>query len=247
MRKIIFGFGCLCLLLITLPGIAQKMTWTTKSDAARDLAISGAHHLMNVEFPLAYNDLSQALKLDPDFTDALVLMSNLNYGQTRKDFAERAMKSAADKTEGEKMFASLLDTSLKQAQRQDIWAKLHTMFPDGAFIGHIYVISRSDKDESFNAAQEYIKKFPDEPGMYNIIAYYYLQNKKDTAMAKQYFEKYLSLYPDGCNPYDSMGEFYLDTGDTANAKKYYRMALEKYPFYNSALNALQKINAEQKK
>ena len=41
------------------------------------------------------------------------------------------------------------------------------------------------------------------------MAYLILQVKKDTATAKPYFEKYIAMYPDGCNPYDSMGEFYL--------------------------------------
>ena len=121
------------------------------------------------------------------------------------------------------------------------------MFPDGAMIGHFYVITRATPEESFTAAQEYIKKFPDQPGMYNNLAYAYLQVKKDTAMAKQYFEKYLAMYPEGANSYDSMGEFYLDTGDVANAEKYYKMALEKYPFTNSSINALQQIADNKKK
>ena len=74
-----------------------------------------------------------------------------------------------------------------------------------------------------------------------------LQVKKDTAAAKQLFEKYITMYPDGCNPYDSMGEFYLDTGDTANAEKYYKLALEKYPFNISSIEALEKIEAGKKK
>jgi hypothetical protein len=39
-----------------------------------------------------------------------------------------------------------------------------------------------------------------------------------------------------------MAEYYLTTGDTTNAEKYYKMALEKYPFFNSSVNAMQKIN-----
>ena len=66
-------------------------------------------------------------------------------------------------------------------------------------------------------------------------------------MAKQNLEKYIALYPDGCNPYDSMGEFYLDTGDTTNAEKYYKMALEKYPFNISSVEAVEKIEAAKKK
>jgi tetratricopeptide (TPR) repeat protein len=260
MRKINVGILTLLLLLLfTTNGSSQKkvasskktvalktMTWTTKSKAAHDLAGQGASHLMNAEFEMAYRDFSEAVKLDPNFTVALVFMSNLSAGNSRKMYAKRALKSAADKTAGEKLFASIVDEKNTQEARQDIWAKLHKMFPDGGMIGHFYAISRATPEERFAAAQDYIKRFPDNPGMYNTIGYYYLQDKKDTAMAKQYLEKYLAMYPEGANPYDSMGELYLDMGDYANAEKYYTMALEKYPFTNSSINALEKMRAEKK-
>jgi tetratricopeptide (TPR) repeat protein len=246
MKKFISSTICVLFVLFTLQGISQKMTWTTKSKAASTLGHAGAVHMMNAEFEQAYQDFYEAIKLDPNFTVALVFMSNLTYGNVRKDYIQKAIKSAMNKTEGEKLFASLLDSGLTQQNRQDIWAKLHTTFPDGAVLGHFYVITRATPEESFSAAEDYIKKFPDEPAMYNNLGYYYLQTKKDTAMAKQYLDKYLDMYADGTNPYDSMGEYYLDAGDTANAKKYYTMALEKYPFFNSSINALQKMATDKK-
>ena len=121
------------------------------------------------------------------------------------------------------------------------------MFPDGGMINNFYVITRATPEERFNAAQDYIKKFPDNPWMYNTIAYYYMLDKKDMAKAKECFDKYLTLYPKGYNPYDSMGEYYMTAGDMANAKKYYTMAVEKYPFSNSSVEALEKINDQAKK
>jgi tetratricopeptide (TPR) repeat protein len=236
------GFVCIAFLSGTVIANGQKMTWTTNSDQARTLAMEGAHHLMNVEYQEAYDDFGQALKLDPDFTVALALMSNLNRGTTSEEFAKKAVESSKDKTEGEKLFVSLLDTSLTQDQRSETWSKLHDMFPDGKFVSYLFVVTRKTPDEQFNAALDYSKKFPDEPAIYNYLAYQCLQVKKDTAKAKEYFEKYLAMYPDGYNPYDSMGEFYLDTGDTADAKKYYEMSLEKYPFNVSSIEALEKIN-----
>jgi Tfp pilus assembly protein PilF len=74
-----------------------------------------------------------------------------------------------------------------------------------------------------------------------------MQDKKDMAKAKECFEKYIKLYPNGYNPYDSMGEYYMNNGDMANSKKYYTMAVEKYPFATSSVEALQKINDMAKK
>jgi Tfp pilus assembly protein PilF len=247
MKKFIISFICMSFVLFSVPAMAQQMTWTTKSKEAKSLALAGASHMMNAEFAQAYTDFSSAVKLDPNFMVALVYMANLSYGQTRKDYAARALESTKDKTEGEKLFASTLDPTLKADGRRPIWEKLHKMFPDGKVLANLYVQTRTTPEERFAAAEDYIKKFPDEASMYNTIAYYYMQDKKDNAMAKQNFEKYISLYPDGCNPYDSMGEFYLNTGDTTNAEKYYKMALEKYPFNSSSVDALQKINDAKKK
>ncbi|MEO6219497.1 MAG: tetratricopeptide repeat protein, partial [Ginsengibacter sp.] len=173
-------------------------------------------------------------------------MSNLSRGKSREMYAERAQKSAMTKTEGEKLFASLADSTKTQDQRRDIWAKLHSMFPDGEMLAHYYAVTRATPEERFAAAEDFIKQFPNSPGMYNTIAYYYMQNKKDNEMAKKNFEKYIELYPEGTNPYDSMGEYYLTTGDKENSKKYYGMALEKYPFYDGSITALQKMADQEK-
>ena len=259
MRKIHLAFvGILLSLLLTQPAFAQKknskqstqlktMTWTSKSEAAKTLASEGANYFMNIEFPQAYEKFKQALELDPDFTVALVFMANLTEGEVKKDYSKRAVASAANKTEGEKLFASLLKEGATADINRGVWAKLHEMFPDGGMIGNFYVVTRATPEERFTAAQDYITKFPDNACMYNTIAYYYMLDKKDMAKAKECFEKYIALYPKGYNPYDSMGEYYMTVGDSENSKKYYTMAVERYPFSNSSVNALQKMNDDAKK
>lgn len=253
--------GILLACIIAIPGFTQKkdktsnkpnpqsktMTWTTKSAAAKTLASEGAEYFMNIEFPQAYEKFKQALELDPDFTVALVFMANLTEGDVKKDYSKRAVKSSENKTEGEKLFASLVKEGATAAINRDVWTKLHEMFPDGGMLGTFYVVTRATPEERFAAAQDYIVKFPKNPWMYNTLAYYYMLNKKDMAKAKECFDKYIELYPNGYNPYDSMGEYYMTNGDADNAKKYYTMAVERYPFSNSSVNALQKINEDAKK
>jgi tetratricopeptide (TPR) repeat protein len=249
MKKFSFAIiGMLVLLFSSLTGFSQKktMTWTTKSKAALELAQSGVDHMMNNEFALAYTDFSAALKLDPEFTIPLVFMTNLNAGETSKTYAQRAVKSAVNKTEGEKLFASLADEKMTFENARAVWEKLHTMFPDGAMLGNYYVITRATPEERFAAAQDYLKKFPENGFMYNTLGYYYM-NKKDMENAKKNFEKYVSLHRDGPNAFDSMADYYEHNGDTANARKYYMMALEKYPFFNSSANAIQRMDDAKKK
>jgi len=221
----------------------RKMTWSTKSDKAKELASQGADHAMNIELAQAYEDFNAALKLDPDFTVALVFMSSLTSGETKKAYAERAIRSAEKKTAGEKLFASTVAPGNTPESNREVWAKLHDMFPDGTMIGLYYVFTRATPAEQFTVAQDYMKKFPDEAPIYNILAYLYIQEKKDTATAKTYFEKYLQMHPDGCNSYDSMGEYYFMVGDLQNSEKYYKLSLEKYPFNSSSSDKLKEIKA----
>ena len=221
----------------------KKMTWTTTSDKAKEFASQGACQSMNIEFSQAYEDFKAALKLDPDFTVALVFMANLTTGATQKAYAERAIKSAEGKTAGEKLFASTVAPGNTPESNREVWAKLHDMFPDGGMIGLYYVFSRATPAEQFTAAQDYMKKFPDEAAIYNILAYLYMQEKKDTATAKTYFEKYVQMHPDGCNSYDSMGDYYFMVRDMENSEKYYKLSLEKYPFNSSSSQRLKEIKA----
>ena len=249
MKKLTCKLVGICLVVVlSFNAFSQSkmMAWPGKSKAAKELALSGMNHIMNAESEQAYNDISAALRLDPNFTPALSLMSYLTRGTIRQTYADKAMATAADKTEGIKLFASAANVKNTPEQNREIWTKLNSMYPDDPMIGHFYVTSRATPEERFNAAQAYITKFPEQGAMHNTLAYYYMQDKKDNAMAKQHFEKYISMYPDGANPYDSMGEYYLTIGDMENSKKYYSMAVEKFPYLNSSVNALQKM-AESKK
>ena len=75
----------------------------------------------------------------------------------------------------------------------------------------------------------------------NTLGYFYynIGNKEE---AKNLFEEYLILYPDGYNSYDSMGEFYYNEGDMENALKFYKKAKEMYPAATSANMMIEEIS-----
>lgn len=227
-------------------GAQKSMTWTTNSKAAREWAQKGTVHFLNAEWPQAYDYFSRAANLDPNFTEPLIFMSWMAAGQSKKDLAQKALKSATNKPEGEKLWASIVDEKSTTESRRDVWTKLNDMYPDDIVVASGYVRSRATLDERIAAAEEFLKKYPNAGHMHNSIAYYYME-KKDNEKAKQHFEKYIELYPEGYNAYDSMGEYYLTIGDQENAEKYYTMALEKYPFITSAQEAMGKIKADKAK
>jgi len=226
---------------ITLTSNAQEITWTSKSKAAKEWAKKGYVHYQNLETEVAYEDFTKALEKDPNFTMVQFLMSRLSVGDTKKMYADEARMSVANKSEGEKMFITLLDAkSVDEAH--GIWSNLHTKFPDDAMSYYYYIITMSDTTKVFDALTEYLQKYPSSPEAINNIAYLYLLDKKDTATAKKYFEKYIEVYPGGYNPYDSMGEFYYRIGDMVNSKKYYTQSLEHYPFCYTSRQKLEEFN-----
>ena len=61
-------------------------------------------------------------------------------------------------------------------------------------------------------------------------------------MEKYYINTYDTLYPNGYNSYDSMGEFYYNEGDMENAMKFYTKAKEMYPSAVSANTMISEIS-----
>jgi Tfp pilus assembly protein PilF len=244
-KKLASLLGIIVFSLFFFSGQAQDKTikWTTKSKKARELALQGAKLAMNAEIQQAYDYFNSALKLDPDYTFALVFMAQVTSGATKKDYSEKAIKSASNKSEGEKLYASTVAPGITPETNRQAAAKLYEMYPGEKMFGLNYVFSRATPEEGVKAAEEFLKKFPDDPPINNSLGYMNIQVKKDTAAARRFFEKYIQLYPEGCNPYDSMGEFYFMTGDMDNSEKYYNMALEKYPFNISSIDKLKEIKA----
>ncbi len=244
-KNFIVLLSMLAFSLLTVTADAQKktMTWTTTSEKAKTICDEAVNFFFNIEFAQSYEKMNEALKLDPNFTVPLVFMTNLTGGELQKKYREQVIKSLKGKTEGEKLFASTAAEGSTPEKNRETFDKLYKMFPDGSMLGANYVFTRATPEEQFKACEEYHKKFPKEAWVYNIMGYYYMQTKKDMVKAKEYFQKYMDANPDGCNPFDSMAEYYFNNGDMENSTKYYRMALDKYPFNNSSINKLADIRA----
>ena len=65
------------------------------------------------------------------------------------------------------------------------------------------------------------------------------ENKVDEAIAV--FKINVKLFPDFANPYDSLGDAYLQIGDTENAIKNFKIALEKDPNFENSKTKLNKL------
>jgi dienelactone hydrolase len=74
---------------------------------------------------------------------------------------------------------------------------------------------------------------------------YILLNANRVKEAIEIFKLNVTLYPQGFNTYDSLGEAYLASGNRDEAIRNYKKSLELNPQNTNATNVLRRINAEQ--
>ncbi|MBT3251764.1 MAG: MBL fold metallo-hydrolase [Candidatus Marinimicrobia bacterium] len=99
------------------------------------------------------------------------------------------------------------------------------------------------------AIKEYKKLKLENSGEYqfnefelNMLGYHLsYRDKWDDAI--KIFKLNISEYPESVNPYDSIGEAYMNRGDKKKAIKYFKKALEIDPEYPSSLAALEKLRS----
>lgn len=77
----------------------------------------------------------------------------------------------------------------------------------------------------------------------NGLGYEYLRND-EIEHAIAIFELNVAEYPDAANPYDSLGEAYMKSGDREKAVKNYRKSLELNPQNTNAVRMLEQMEAD---
>lgn len=85
--------------------------------------------------------------------------------------------------------------------------------------------------------------YPDyriDESLLNGVGYRYLNDKKIND-AIEIFKLNATEYPKSANVYDSLGEAYLNSGDTTSAIKYYEKALKINPKFPSSIEMLKKL------
>jgi hypothetical protein len=99
------------------------------------------------------------------------------------------------------------------------------------------------------AAKQYRELKAAAPAAYNFAEYelnalgYQLIRAKKFEEAIRIFQLNVEAYPQSSNVYDSLGEAYMDRGDTAQAIANFHKSLQLNPKNRNALQMLQKLNA----
>ena len=251
-KKIVYVIVCL---LFPLASVAQTpgatgIEWFGDNEIANNHVSHGITHLMNIELAKAYAFLEAAVDEDPSLFAPHVVLSLLTTGEKAAYHAEQAKQNVADKGEVSKLYVSLLDVprgSEGAEARRAIWEQMYQAAPPEANLVHFYyALTREDGKDTI-AALETLLAEPNPNNrslahVHNILGYaYYAEGDKE--QAKQHFDAYLAMYPNGYNAHDSMGEYYLFEGDLEQAKAHYEHARELFPMSQNANAKLEELES----
>ena len=231
--------------------------WFNDNPDHREIIIEGIRHFENIEFEKAFVYFEKAVRLDSTLFAPHVMLASLSRPNSvqQEYHYEKAKELVMDKNENSKRFVSLLDfkndngkrSMMGRGEKMKIWEAMIKDAPNGPFIQFYHAWSRATIEERIEAMENLLELrlnsgSTDNGHILNVLGYSYMQSDS-LEKAKTMFEEYISLYPNGYNPYDSMGEFYFLQKDYENAKIYYNKALDAYPAANSAFQKMQEINS----
>jgi tetratricopeptide (TPR) repeat protein len=247
MKKRIVGIIVPLMVCATL--VAQEnvyIEWMGENETANNYVRKGIFHWHNVEWEKSYTYFTGALEEDPTLFAPHVVLAWLSDGETKAMHVEKAKELVKGKNENSQLFVSLLELggSENASKRHDVWTKMHEIEPDGGVIHYYYAWTTQDKQERLDEFEKFLAQKKAAGDSYfhilNALGYGYY-TIGDKAKAKSYFKEYLSVYPEGYNPHDSMGEYYYNEKDYENSLIHYEKALAKFPMSNSADNKVKEL------
>ncbi len=186
----------------------------------------------------SYQELmKKALESDPEFYMALAHRGIMGLNAANTDFVKenisKALAVSENKLTGpEKILRKalvMLDQDLK-SNITSVITELQAAYPTtaqaydlGLFINYFYT---KDFAEAVKNGEILVKLAPNNGGGYNMLGYANM-NAGNMKAAKKSFKKYIKKFPEEANPYDSMGEYYMNLKDYKNSAKYYQMAADR--------------------
>jgi tetratricopeptide (TPR) repeat protein len=188
----------------------------------------------------ALDDLRKAVKHDPKFAQAYILLSHLAHDPNEQlATRSRAEQLAPTVGKGERLLIRWLSGVQENnyvpaiAAMNDLLAK----YPQDhrtAFLAGRWLIHQRRYAQGIFVLEHALALFPDYPAALNELAYAYaFSGNFDKAYGLM--ERYVQLQPDQPNPYDSYGEILRAAGQYECALGRYRTAIRVDPSFGSEL------------
>lgn len=227
---LVLGFSILLIFGCTKEKPALMMPVTTSSELALELYQTGLVAYDEFKKSLAWNSLEIAVQQDPDFFMAYFWMYFMSSSDS-KTIVEKALSTDATLSPAEEEVKAALKY-LVNGQNEKVVEHLGNVidkYPsDPNTHKMLYLIQYhffKDVDAALISLKRAIRDCPDYPFAYNLLGYGYM-DQDDYDSAEKAFDNYIRLAPDQANPYDSKGDYFMNTEQYEKAYESYTKAFE---------------------
>ena len=211
---------------------------TTASPAARKEFGHAMRDLEELRRADALEDLRAAVKHDPNFAQAYILISQLTHNPDEEVWArQRAQQLSSRATPGERLLVRWISGVEENNYVAAIAAMndLLAMYPQDhrtAFLAGRWLVHQRRYAQGIFVLEHALTLHPEYPAALNELAYAYAFSG-NFEKAYALMDRYVQLQPDQPNPYDSYGEILRAAGQYDAALEKYRMAIHADPSFGS--------------
>ena len=211
---------------------AKVMQWTSESDEAKSAFNTGMWQFYNLEWEKANESFSNAIETDESFALAYAMRARThrlmqNQSSANEDLDVAVSMSLNASVEEKKMILTLYDdTQLGTNSFDRVVERLVRKYPDGSFLrmeSIFATMSDIGPDMILRRGKELYAMNPNFTPALNIMGYAYMQ-KDEMDLAKETLQEQVRRQAGKANPYDSLGDYYLEVNDNAMALKYFEQS-----------------------
>ena len=211
---------------------AGLIKWTSEKQDAKNLFNQGMWQFYNLEWEKANNSFTAAIEMDESFAIAYAMrarthffMQNQSAGTEDLDIAVSMSINAS--AEEKKMILTLYnDNQLGTNSFDKVVERLVIKYPNDSFLrmeSIFATISDIGPDMILRRGKELYAMNPNFTPALNIMGYAYMQ-KDEMDLAKETLQEQVRRQAGKANPYDSLGDYYLEVNDNAKALKYFEQS-----------------------
>ena len=211
---------------------AKIMQWTSESNEAKSAFNTGMWQFYNLEWDKANESFSNAIEIDESFALAYAMRARThflmeNQSSGAEDLEVAVSMSLNATAEEKKMILSLYnDNELGTKSFNQVVERLVRRYPDGSFLrmeSIFATMSDIGPDMILRRGKELYAMNPNFTPALNIMGYAYMQ-KDEMDLAKETLQEQVRRQAGKANPYDSLGDYYLEVNDNAMALKYFEQS-----------------------
>ena len=210
----------------------KVMQWTSESDEAKSAFNRGMWQFYNLEWEEANKSFSDAIEEDESFALAYAMRARThflmeNQSSGAEDLEVAVSMSLNATAEEKKMILALYnDNELGTKSFNQVVERLVRKYPDGSFLrmeSIFATMSDIGPDMILRRGKDLYSMNPNFTPALNIMGYAYMQ-KDEMGLAKETLQEQVRRQAGKANPYDSLGDYYLEVNDNAMALKYFEQS-----------------------